>query len=32
MVLLQGLGLYKGGREIYKRLVKIIAKKIKELK
>ena len=32
MVLDQGLGLYKGGREINKRLVKIIVRERKELK
>ena len=32
MVLLQGLGIYKKGREIYKRLIKTTAKKKKELK
>ena len=32
MVLLQGPGLYRGGREIYKRLVRIIVRERKELK
>ena len=32
MVLLQGLGLYKGGRKTHKRLVKIIVRERKELK
>ena len=32
MVLLQGLNLYKKGREIYKKLIKTTVKKKKELK